>query len=298
MTKTAPPGFRSRLWTALAVSGLLLLHYGLAAHSLLQENPTIDEVVHLPAGVTYWQKHTFRLYHHNPPLVKLVAALPVICSGASTKSLYESKSWTSREPEQAPLAHLFAVDNATRYFELFALARLVMPLFSVIGGLAVFAWSRRLYGTFGGLLSLALWVFCPNVLAHSRLITSDLGATAIGVLATFLFWSYVKKPSWLWRTRCGRLAGRGTTHEVQHVAALRSLAVSLVDAPLDREHEGIQLVCNSLPRTCSGPGDRRDLLSRDRRRLSVRRRGNPARPVRVRVTHPDDARQARLIAST
>ena len=57
--------------------GLLALHYGLAASSLLRENPTVDEVVHMPAGITYWQKKTFRLYHHNPPLVKLVAALPV-----------------------------------------------------------------------------------------------------------------------------------------------------------------------------------------------------------------------------
>ena len=69
--------YRTRLWTALAVISLLALHYALAARSLLQENPTVDEVVHMPAGITYWQKGTFRLYHHNPPLVKLVAALPV-----------------------------------------------------------------------------------------------------------------------------------------------------------------------------------------------------------------------------
>ena len=62
-------------------SGCWSLHYALAAQSLLQENPTVDEVVHLPAGVTYWQKGTFQLYHHNPPLFKLVAALPVVWPG-------------------------------------------------------------------------------------------------------------------------------------------------------------------------------------------------------------------------
>ena len=52
------------------------LHYALAASSLLKENPTVDEVVHMrrrglpPIG----RKRTFRLYHHNPPLVKLVVA--------------------------------------------------------------------------------------------------------------------------------------------------------------------------------------------------------------------------------
>ena len=122
--------------------------------------------MHLPAGITYWQKGTFRLYHHNPPLVKLVAALPVVWSGASDRAALRIEIWKTREPEQAPFAHLFAVANAARYFELFARARLVMPLFSVLGGLVVFAWSRRLYGNGGGLLSLSLWVFCPNILAH------------------------------------------------------------------------------------------------------------------------------------
>ena len=32
-------------------------------------------------------------------------------------------------------------------------------------------------------VSLGLWCFCPNVLAHARLVTSDVGATALGVRA-------------------------------------------------------------------------------------------------------------------
>ena len=192
----------------MAVAGLLLLlHYALAAWSLLEENPTIDEVVHLPAGVTYWQKGTFRLYHHNPPLVKLVAAIPVLLSGAQTARIYESPSWNSEEPEHPAIAHLFARDNAARYFELFARARLLMPLFSILGGLVVFAWSRRLYGNWAGLLSLALWVFCPNVLAHSRLITSDAASAALGVLATYVFWTYLRKPTWLLAAASGVLLG-------------------------------------------------------------------------------------------
>ena len=155
---------RARIWVALAVAGLLFIHYALAAQSLLHENPTIDEVVHLPAGVTYWQKHTFRLYHHNPPLVKLVAALPVVWSDAVTAPLYQMKCWKLADPDQATFGHWFAAYNADRYFELFQLARLVMPFFSVVGGVVVFAWSRRLYGHWAGLLSLCMWVFCPNVL--------------------------------------------------------------------------------------------------------------------------------------
>jgi hypothetical protein len=187
----------------LAVVALLGVHVGLASLSLVRENPTIDEVAHLPAGITYWQKGTFRLYAQNPPLVKLIAALPVVLSRPAMDRIYTLPSW--RQNVHASVAHEFAVDNAERYFELFTLARLVIPWFSVVGGLVIFAWSRRLYGDWGGLLSLTLWCFCPNVLAHARLVTTDVGATALGVLATWLFWRYVRSPSW----RRAGLAGIG-----------------------------------------------------------------------------------------
>ena len=67
-----------KLLVALAVSVLLSCHALAAVRSLLQENPTVDEVVHMPAGITYWQTGQFKLYHHNPPLVKLLSALPVV----------------------------------------------------------------------------------------------------------------------------------------------------------------------------------------------------------------------------
>jgi len=192
----APRTVGSRLGIALAVVGLLTIHAGLAVHSLLQENATVDEVLHLPAGVSYWQTGTFKLYHHNPPLVKLVAALPVVAAGLDPQSaeLYTMKAWENE-------AHInfglyFALKNRTRFFEIFDRARLAMPLFSVIGGLVVFAWSSRLYGTGGGLLSLGLWCLCPNILAHGRLITSDSAAAAIGAWATYLFWRYQNQPTW------------------------------------------------------------------------------------------------------
>jgi 4-amino-4-deoxy-L-arabinose transferase-like glycosyltransferase len=199
--------FRGRAWAAGAVLALLALHYSLAARSLLQENPTVDEVVHLPAGVTYWQKGTFRLYHHNPPLVKLVAALPVVLAGPVTEPAYATQSWRSKAPSPTTFSQEFAYLNARRYFELFQLARLAMPIFSVVGGVVVFLWSRRLYGVWGGFLSLSLWVLCPNVLAHARLVTTDLGATALGVAATFLFWRYLERPGWLRAAAAGVALG-------------------------------------------------------------------------------------------
>jgi hypothetical protein len=182
--------------TACAVAFLLVVQWCLAVLSLVRENPTIDEVVHLPAGISYWQTGTFKLYHHNPPLVKMLAAWPVSGRDETTDQLYRSPSWTSELPNKAGFAHDFARLRAADYFELFTKARLVMPTFALIGGLAVFAWSARLFGPAGGLLSLILWCTCPNVLAHARLITTDVAATSLGVAATFLFWASLGRPRW------------------------------------------------------------------------------------------------------
>ncbi|HEU5116861.1 MAG TPA: glycosyltransferase family 39 protein, partial [Isosphaeraceae bacterium] len=199
--------FWTRRRLVLAVSGLLTIHLALAISSLLQENPTVDEVLHLPAGVSYWQTGRFSMYRHNPPLFKLVAAVPVLFSGVVTEPLYNSPYWRTNPPNKTAFGHEFARLNAQDYFELFARSRILMPFFSVLGGLAIFCWSRSLYGPSGGLLSLALWCLCPNILAHARLITSDVPASALGAAATYLFVRYLHDPSWKRATWAGLMLG-------------------------------------------------------------------------------------------
>ncbi len=209
----AAPTVGWRPWAVAAA--MLVAQYSLAVLSLVGENPTVDEVVHLPAGVTYWQTGTFKLYPHNPPLAKLVAALPVVLAGPDTKAIYGGEYWDpppnkagyEQPPNKAGVAHQFQEANAIRYLELFARARLVMPAFAALGGIVVFAWSSKLFGPRGGLLSLALWCLCPNILAQARLVTSDVAATSLGFAATFAFWRYLARPGFLRATVAGLLLG-------------------------------------------------------------------------------------------
>ena len=220
------PAFWTRTRLILAVVLLLGVHALLAVTSLVRENPTVDEVAHLPAGITYWQTGTFRLYPHNPPLVKLAAALPVVLAHPAMERIYSLPSWKQLYPVHASIAHEFAVENPDRYFELFTLARMVIPAFSVLGGLVVFLWSRRLYGPWGGLLSLSLWVFCPNVLAHARLVTTDIGATTLGILGDLPLLALPETADLgLGASRAG--LGLATAREVQLSAAVRPLAADL-----------------------------------------------------------------------
>jgi hypothetical protein len=146
-------------------------------------------VSHLPAGITYWQRGTFAVYHNNPPLIKLLAALPVLMSRPNvdyggTWAAARAGGWV---PNQSSFGAEFQRANAARYFLLYDRARLVVVGLSLIGLLVVFLWARDLWGERGGLLAAALWAIDPNILAHAGLVTTDLGATVAVVGAVFAF---------------------------------------------------------------------------------------------------------------
>ena len=168
-------------WCRFVVAGLLTIHAGLLAYSASVHSPTLNEPGHLVAGISYWQFGRFDVYKVNPPLSRLVAALPVLSAGCKT-------DWTQyydgpgARPEMS-LGEAFVHANGERSIWLFTIARWACIPFSLIGGYVVFRWSRELYGAAAGILSLALWCFCPNILAHGSLITPDMSATAIGVAA-------------------------------------------------------------------------------------------------------------------
>lgn len=175
----------------------------LAVDSLQRENPTIDEVIHLPAGVSYWERGTFRLYPHNPPLIKLIAAWPVVRAQPNTEALYRMTSWNLASPDKARFGHEFMFFNAARFLDQMTAARLMMPPWAVLGGVVVLVWSTSLFGRLGGLLSLGVWTFCPNILAHARLVTTDVGATALGAAATWLFVMLARHGRWRFAAAAG-----------------------------------------------------------------------------------------------
>ena len=67
-----------RAWEA----GVVLLFCAIFAVTVISfsrnASPTYDEVAHLPAGYTYLRWHDYRMNPEHPPLVKMLAALPLI----------------------------------------------------------------------------------------------------------------------------------------------------------------------------------------------------------------------------
>jgi hypothetical protein len=174
------------------VAILLTVHAGLLGWIAVRSSPTIDEVAHLPAGVAILKLGRFELYRVNPPLVKSLAALPVVLAAPKT-------NWTelvSPGRREWDIGFRFIDANGDRVFWYFTLARWACIPLSLVGGYVCFRWAADLYGRASGLLALVLWCFSPTVLAYGSLITPDLGATAVGVLASYLFWRWLERPTW------------------------------------------------------------------------------------------------------
>ncbi|HYV17489.1 MAG TPA: glycosyltransferase family 39 protein [Verrucomicrobiae bacterium] len=241
---------RPRFSTGRLLAVLMLLHAALVVHASWRSSPTIDEFAHVPAGVAYWQTGTFGLYHHNPPLAKLVAAVPVL---AANPVVDYDDSWArararGEPPSQVEFGEDFMRANAARYFDLFRRARLPFVFVSLLGMSLVFRCARGFFGIGGGLLAAALWAFEPNLIAHAGLATTDLMATV------FFFWAFDA----LRRVREDPSAGLITLAGVVGGFALLTKFTALVFAPL-----GVILAL--LPRRAPGdeaapPRERRRLL--------------------------------------
>jgi hypothetical protein len=136
----------------------------------------------------------YDLFHVNPPLVRLVAALPVV----SLSPNYEPDDY-DRAPigrEEYQLGRKFIDENPERTRLYFFVARLACIPFSLIGGWVCWRWASTLFGVRAGLLSLMLWCFCPYVLGNASTIMTDVPAAAMGALAMYTFWQWLKTQSW------------------------------------------------------------------------------------------------------
>jgi len=193
---------RAAGWTVFT---LLAIHTGLLAYSAYVHSPTLNEPGHLVAGLSHWKFGRFELYRVNPPLVRMVAALPVMAVG------YE-EDWSGfhEGPGARPVFGMginFVRANSERSFFLFMIARWACIPFSWLGAVVCYLWARDLSGRPSGVMACTLWCFSPNILAHASLITADVGGTALGVAACYTFWRWLKRPTWTQAALTGCVLG-------------------------------------------------------------------------------------------
>ena len=174
----------------LCVFALLLIHTALIAWSGWWQSPTLNEPGHLVAGLHHWDTGTFYLYRVNPPLVRLVAALPSTIVGytADWSGFYEH---VGARPE-FDMGEDFVAANGRQSMLHFRLACWACIPFSMLGAWVCFAWARDLFGNAAGGFAASLWCFSPMVLGHASMIAPDAHATSLGLAACHTFWRWLQ----------------------------------------------------------------------------------------------------------
>src|SRR5262245_2165006 len=151
----------------IVVLAALLLMALLAIGSYRRESLSFDEVTHIPSGLAYWQQHDTRLNIEHPPLLKMIAAFPLLF--ANVRADYTDPSWCESGWTDCQWTFgnkLFRDWNAGAQQRIVFLARLPMLLMTLLLGWTIYRMARALAGSRGAMLSLTVFVTSPVYLGY------------------------------------------------------------------------------------------------------------------------------------
>ncbi len=172
-------------------SSLFFIFFIQGIYLIQATSPTTDEVpFHMVNGYAYLKTHDYRMSPANPPLLREWMALPWLL--INPKLDLEKASW--KEADSMPFGvEFFYRDNRRIANRLLYTARFMILMLGMGLGTVIFLWSQELYGIWGGILSLSLYVFCPGFAAHSSIAHTDVGVTFFCALAAYFLWKFLEK---------------------------------------------------------------------------------------------------------
>jgi hypothetical protein len=204
--------FRMRLVSARIKDGatpgiglLLVLFFVIQGIFFIRANsPTYDEAMHLAAGYSYLATGDFRLEPQNPPLIKELLALPIFLIYRLPFNP-DPQQW--RDGAEFFIGQDFLYRSILPAEKMLALSRL--PNLLLGGSLIALTgwWAYRLWGVRAALLATAIACLEPNLVAHSSLVTTDVGAALLIFLTVYLLWEHGHSSKWWLLTLIGISTG-------------------------------------------------------------------------------------------
>ncbi len=180
--------------TSIIAGLLLLIMFVLAVSSIRNDSLTMDEVAHLPSGYSYLTQQDMRLNPEHPPLIKDLAAFPLLFI-KDINFPSEIPAWQEDVNGQWDFGRYFLYRAGNPVEKMIFWGRIPMILILILLGFYVFKWARELFGNRASLLALFFFSFSPTLIAHGRLVTTDVGAAAGIFIATYYFIKVLKSPT-------------------------------------------------------------------------------------------------------
>lgn len=158
--------------------------FGLMFYSSSQESAIMDELAHIPAGYGYMKYLDYRLNPEHPPLVKAIAALPLLFENLNFPT--DKAPWKSEINGQWAAGTQFLYEFGNNADQIIQTSRFGPMILTLILILFIYVWSKELIGRWWALLPTFLFAMSPTVLAHGHYVTTDLGA-ALGIFISIYY---------------------------------------------------------------------------------------------------------------
>lgn len=161
-----------------ALAALALVIATLAVTSVWMDSATADEGAHIAAGLVKLRHGWLSFFSEQPPLMNVISAIPL-------GEFRLTDSWRAHLGRRGHWAagHALLYRSGNDPHRLLFLARLpsialLLALCFAVAAVVTMETDRR-WGT----VAFVLTGFCPNLLAHGRLATVDIGVTAFSFFA-------------------------------------------------------------------------------------------------------------------
>jgi len=206
------PESSNHKWVAAAVAALLVVLFVQLAFIADRNSITWDEDDHIYAGYMSLKHGDFGLNPEHPPLVKMLAAVPLLPMELKMPPL-QGRSFKIE-------AFLNGKDFIFKndFNKMIWRARVAASLLTVLLVLLIFLATQEMFGTGAAFIALTLMVFDPNLLAHGAVVATDIGLSCFMFASVYAFYRYVSIPS-RWRMIVVGIA-TGLALAAKHTAVL------------------------------------------------------------------------------
>jgi 4-amino-4-deoxy-L-arabinose transferase-like glycosyltransferase len=178
-------------WIATAILSFTFI---VSLGSMSEDSAVRDEMPHIVAGYTYLKYADYRINPEHPPLIKQLAAIPLFF--LHVKFPEDNPAWKDRVNDQWSLGDTFLYKSGNNADQMLFWGRLPIVFLMLLTGWIIFVWTKEIFKSpLAGLIALLLFALSPNIIAHGRFITTDMGVAAFSVFALYSWWKFLVKPS-------------------------------------------------------------------------------------------------------
>lgn len=167
---------------------MLVFFYVALVGGMREKSATFDETGHGAAGVSYWKLNDYRLDPEGGQLPKRWISLPLWLGNFTFPEDSQGWAFASNFTTGDEFFHRRGNDTLL----MLELGRGASAVLTVALGLAVWLWTRFLFGAPAGLLSLLLFVLSPPILANGALLKDDIASALMLLCATTAFWAMLR----------------------------------------------------------------------------------------------------------